>query len=620
MTRWPVDDQITLRAPGSVPGTVAVAHLTGLDEALGAGRGLLSVAQRATTGHIERLVVELGDDGPRPHRVTCHVTWPGSIGMALDGEITVQAACGLMHVHGRRFGAPVPLGIDYASTATGVIAAQGLLAALVGRLRGIRTTEVETSVAHTALLTVSQHLAVATCDPDGQRAWRPGGPPFRSADGVLFEMEVLDPADWRSFWARLGAPAEAVRRGWPAFSARFATASCPLPDDLHRTVGDHPFAVCRTAARAARVSILRLRDPGDGPPCPDDNLRPWTLDPLPGPGGHPRGAPRAAPGDRPLEGLLVVEAGRRVQGPLAAHVLGLLGARIVRVEPPGGDLQRGEEPLAGECSARFLALNQGKEVVELDLRVESGRAALRQLLEDADVFLHNWAPGKASQRGLDAEALAVVRSGLVVVHASGWSGRLGPEPPLGTDYMAQAHSGLAALIRPDDEPPAPSLMTITDTLGGLVAAEGALAGLLARLLTGQGQRVESSLLSAAIVAVRAARTPSLGDAARPRWGPLHRPLPTSDGYLVLSEAARDQPGRVAAALGVEVGATSDRAAVVRHTRRSGSTVLRERLATAGLGSVEACTDLAALAADDRFAGVLEQGACSFVRAPWRFHP
>lgn len=605
--------------------SVATDHLVALDEAASGEALLFSADETPETVDVARLAVGLSGREGASHPVACRISWPGPIALGLDGEATVQAACGLMHVHGRRSGTPEPLGVDYASVATGVVAAQGILAALIGRLRGIEITEVETSVAQTALLTMGQYLAVATSGSDRSPTWRPGGPPFRSADGVRFEIEALDPNGWSDLWRKLGAPPEAVAEGWHSFVTRFATASCPLPEDLHRTVADHAFTACREAARAAGISILRLRSPTESKLRWSRGAAPWTLTPLHDP--RERARPqrvRGVSGSRartgcPLEGLVVVEAGRRLQGPLAAHVLGLLGARIVRIEPPGGDLQRGMEPLAGDCSARFLAVNRGKEVVELDLKSTGGRESLRELIADADVFMHNWAPGRASQRGMDGETLAAIQPALVTVHASGWSGTLGPDPPLGTDYMAQAHSGLAALVRPPGEPPAPSLMTITDILGGLVAAEGALGGLLLRLLTGQGQRVESSLLSAAMVAVRSALGGPAPTVARPRWGPLHRPLPTADGHLALSDRARNQPARVAAALGLDGGSPA-RATFTAATRRSSSTALRERLGCEGLNSVEVYTDLAALAADDRFAAAFEHGACTFVRAPWRFHP
>jgi crotonobetainyl-CoA:carnitine CoA-transferase CaiB-like acyl-CoA transferase len=216
---------------------------------------------------------------------------------------------------------------------------------------------------------------------------------------------------------------------------------------------------------------------------------PWRFAPLPC-SARPLGIPTVLP----LDGLVVVESTRRVQGPLAGHLLGLLGADVLRIEPPGGDPMRGVPPLAGATSARFAALNDGKRVVELDLAADAD--GVRDLVRRADVFLHNWAPGKAAHYGLDAEDLARVRPGLVYAWASGWGDRFGARPPLGTDYLVQAHSGLAAALAGPGERPAPSLMTLTDVLGGLVSAQGVLAALLTRLRTGRGSRVDSSLRSA----------------------------------------------------------------------------------------------------------------------------
>jgi crotonobetainyl-CoA:carnitine CoA-transferase CaiB-like acyl-CoA transferase len=153
--------------------------------------------------------------------------------------------------------------------------------------------------------------------------------------------------------------------------------------------------------------------------------------------------------------------------------------------------------MAGDCSARFAALNHGKETLEADLATASGRAAVRELAASADVFLHSLAPGKDVRLGLDAEALATARPGLVHAAASGWGDARGQRPPIGTDFPVQAWSGLAALVTPPGLAPAPSLLTLTDVLGGVVCAEGAVAGLLAARLTGRGGAVSSSLLSAA---------------------------------------------------------------------------------------------------------------------------
>lgn len=208
---------------------------------------------------------------------------------------------------------------------------------------------------------------------------------------------------------------------------------------------------------------------------------------------------------------------------------------------------RGIPPLTGDCSARFAALNAGKTVVEADLTTGSGRARVRELVRGADVFLHNWAPGKAAALRLDAGDLGRVRPSLVYAWASGWGEALGPRPPLGTDYLVQAHSGLAAALRPAGEAPTPSLMTLTDVLGGLLSAQAVLAALLERLRSGQGRRADSSLYSAAALVPRPRH--------RVHWGPYDRPLATGEGHLWLGPEARAHPERVARALGAPATGT-----------------------------------------------------------------
>lgn len=486
------------------------------------------------------------------------VDWAGPVRLPLVDEHLVQAACGIMHVHGRASGEPTPLAVDYATTVAGVLAAQGVLAAEFARRRGSPVSAVRTSVAQAALLSVGQYLACgSTCLPDD-----PGTPPpFTSADGVRFEVETLRAEDWQRFWRTAGASEEALRQGWPPFLHRFATAVCPLPDALHDTLARLSMSDILAAGGESGVSIVPLTSHAPVPP--------WTFTPLPG-----RRPVRVSGADAtaPLRGVRVVESTRRVQGPLAGHVLALLGAEVLRIEPPGGDPARGVPPFAGPVSARFAALNTGKRVVELDLATSAGRAAARDLVADADVFLHNWAPGRAEAWELDAGDLAAVRPGLVYAAASGWGPYLGPHPPIGTDYVVQAHSGLAAALSPPGEPPSPSLMTVTDVLGGLVCAQGVLAALLRRT----GTRVDTSLLSAAGVVPR----------HRGEFPPLLR---TMDGMVAASGTMR--PGVAAGEL-----ATED---------------LLHRLQALDVPAVAVTTDLGALATDPRFAYAAH-------RPPWEF--
>ncbi|WP_019631485.1 CoA transferase [Actinomadura atramentaria] len=423
-------------------------------------------------------------DGPE-----CAISWAGASGLPLASEADVQAACGLMRVHGRATGGPRALGVAFASVCAGVLAAQAVLAGALAALRGGTAVRAATSVAGAAALAVTQYAAVASA---GERVAAGGRtPPFRSADGVRFEIETLDAEDWLRFWTALGADRAAVAAGWPPFQRRFATATCALPPALADATAAVGYAAVRAAADAAGVSVVAVR--AADAPLPPPPASPWRLRELDDGGPARPALPALSPGARkPLAGLRVVESATRVQGPLAGHVLGLLGADVVRLEPPGGDPLRGVPPLVGGGSARFRALNRGKSAVEADLKSPAGRAAALRLAASAHVFLENWPPGRAARLGLTEADLAAAAPALVRAHAGGWAETPPAPRPLGTDYLVQAHTGVAALLGG-----APTLLTVTDVLGALICAEGVLAGLLARARSGTGVVVETALTDAA---------------------------------------------------------------------------------------------------------------------------
>ncbi|WP_433328373.1 CoA transferase [Spirillospora sp. CA-294931] len=526
--------------------------------------------------------------------LVAEVSWAEAVpGDEVTDEATAQAATGVMHVHGRRDGAPRGLAADYLTLACTSLTVQGVLAAALGRLRGSAVESVRTGVDLAGLLAVSQYLAASTAEEDEAVPLAPGGPPFTSADGVPFEVETLDPVVWVGFWHRLGVPERRAASAWRAFQFRYATACSPLPDDLHERARAADWASVRRAAERTGASVCPLWPLADRLAEPRPAM-PWTV--------ATRAAARPLPGSPggPLEGLTVVEAGRRIQAPLTAHLLGLLGADVVRVEPPGGDPLRGMPPACGGLSARWLALNRGKRAVEIDIKSASGRDELCDLVADAAVFVHNWAPGAAQRLGLDDADLRRANPGLVYAYTSGWAGRL-PGAPLGTDFMVQARTGVGEAVRPDGEPPAPSLMTLLDVLGGLLGAEAVLAGLLCRTRENRGVRADSSLLGAAEELTRSAlRRSGEGLPARRPEG-FRRPLRTQDGWVAVSD--RD----AGAVVPDEVRDVPTRQAL---------DALRARGAR-----VTAVTDgLDAMTSDPRFAPLLtrdEHGAVA-VPTPWRF--
>ncbi|RLL67619.1 CoA transferase [Streptomyces sp. Z26] len=462
--------------------------------------------------------------------VSARSVWSGR--SELRDETAVQAATGIMAVHGRRFGAPRGLAVDYVAATTGILTVQGLLAALLARARGGLTSQVEVSAERAGLLAVSQYLAASGAEEDEAAEPGPGGPPFTSADGTVFELETLDPGAWAAFWRALDAPEEATRRGWRPFQFRYATACAPFPNALHDVTRARTWDTVRSAADTSGAEVCRIRTLAERA-AEHDGLGPWAMTTYDA--SCPLGA--VPPTGMPLSGITVLEAGRRIQAPLTAHLLRLLGADVVRVEPPAGDPLRGMPPTCSGVSARWLALNRGKEAVEVDIKSASGRAQLCDLAAGADVFLHNWAPGKAAQLGLEREDLAVGNPGLVYAHTSGWADRL-PDAPMGTDFMVQARTGVGEVVWPAGEPPVPSLMTLLDVLGGLLGAEAVLAGLLLRERTGRGIRTDSSLLGAADVLTAPARASiARGQEHRSAAG-FRYPTRTADGWI----AAPDHRG------------------------------------------------------------------------------
>ncbi|WP_223830531.1 CoA transferase [Nocardiopsis quinghaiensis] len=483
------------------------------------------------------LVGVSGGEGVRtrpPVPAGCAIGWSGPVAAPLAGERDVQAACGLAHLHGRARGQPRFLGVDYASVCAGVLAAQAVAASALALARGGPALSASVSAAQAALLAAGPHVAAVTAPGAGSAPPAGGGasaggaaspsgrrrageapvPPFRSADGARFEIETLDAEVWLRFWTDLGTAPDATAAGWPPFQSRFATAVCPLPPELPAAVSAMDFDRVRSAAFRAGMSISPVRTAEAAEePAPASEWRLYTQDgtgaPVPGP------APLDPGATAPLSGLRVVEATNRIQGPLAGLLLAMLGAEVVRVEPPGGDPMRGVPPMAGECSARFLALNRGKDAVEADLRTATGRRTARDLAATADVLLYNWPPGRAERFGLGPDDLADRAPALVHVHADGWGGEP-PEPgALATDYLVQAHGGVADLLTGPGEEPAPSLLTLTDVLGGIIAAEGAVAALLAGARTGAGARARTALSDAA----RLLRSAGRGTAPGDRGGP-----------------------------------------------------------------------------------------------------
>jgi crotonobetainyl-CoA:carnitine CoA-transferase CaiB-like acyl-CoA transferase len=200
---------------------------------------------------------------------------------------------------------------------------------------------------------------------------------------------------------------------------------------------------------------------------------------------------------RVLKDITVIECATFVTGPYATALLADLGARVIKVEsPPDGDPYRYFAP-DPYFSFSFAHLNRNKESLALDVKSLKGKEICLELLKQADVFVENFRPGTAERLGLGYDALRALHPRLVYcsISAFGQDGPYANKP--GFDTLGQAVSGLLSLLTDPDEPKVMG-MALSDYVTGLSAGYGILGALLGREKSGDGCRVETSLLQATL--------------------------------------------------------------------------------------------------------------------------
>ncbi|MGN6487854.1 MAG: CaiB/BaiF CoA transferase family protein [Devosia sp.] len=200
-----------------------------------------------------------------------------------------------------------------------------------------------------------------------------------------------------------------------------------------------------------------------------------------------------------LSGYRVLDCSIAMAGPFAAQRLGDLGADVVKVEPVTGEWQR--HTAAGgargnKVNVSFLSLNRNKRSLAVNLKDPDGKAVLLELVKTADVFLQNYRPGVAKRLGVDYETLSAINPRLVYVSISGY-GEDGPylNRP-GQDLVLQGMSGAMLSAGREGEPPNAAGQYLVDGITAYTAFEGALAALLHRERTGEGQLVQVNMLDA----------------------------------------------------------------------------------------------------------------------------
>ncbi|MXU64348.1 CaiB/BaiF CoA transferase family protein [Oceanomicrobium pacificus] len=251
-----------------------------------------------------------------------------------------------------------------------------------------------------------------------------------------------------------------------------------------------------------------------------------------------------------LKDIRIVDFTHVWQGPVATLLLADLGADVIKIERPGrGDWSRAWGPFVGDVSMPFAGLNRNKRSIVLDLKAESGQAALDRLLETADVVVHNFRPGVDRKMGIDFETLHARFPRIVHASASGW-GEQGPDAERGRAGHAQMAAAEGGLFSAGDANRLPAPPTVSvDHVAGLVLANAILGGLVSRASTGKGCQVFTDLHSAALTAHvwdgPQALNPAAADAGDVNLTLTEKTLPhawrTADGYIEISPVFTDNP-------------------------------------------------------------------------------
>lgn len=240
-----------------------------------------------------------------------------------------------------------------------------------------------------------------------------------------------------------------------------------------------------------------------------------------------------------LDGLRVLDLTTTIAGPHCTRMLADLGASVIKVESPEGDLMRSRPPLREGASSAFGQLNAGKQSVVLDLKQAAAVEVLKRLVQHTDLLVENYRPGVMKRLGLDWESLRPLRPDLVYCAISGY-GQTGPSSELAA-YAPVIHAASGYDVahlsyqngrtRPDA-----CGIFVADVLSGTYAFGSIMAALYHRRATGEGQMVDvsmlESMLTMTLTEMQRAQFP-VPPPVRPMFGPLQ----TKDGYLNLAVAS-----------------------------------------------------------------------------------
>ncbi len=244
---------------------------------------------------------------------------------------------------------------------------------------------------------------------------------------------------------------------------------------------------------------------------------------------------------QPLKGITVVTLEHAIAAPFATRQLADMGARVIKIERPGvGDFARGYDERVRGLASHFVWTNRSKESLTLDVKHEEAQQLLmRLILEEADVVVQNLAPGAAARLGLSYEALSQRKPGIIVCDISGY-GSDGPyRDKKAYDLLIQSEAGFVS-VTGTPETPSKAGPSIADIAAGMYAYTNILAALMHRQQTGEGQRIDVSMLESLTewmgyplyYAFEGAVPPARSGASHATIYP-YGPFPAGDGKTVM---------------------------------------------------------------------------------------
>jgi CoA:oxalate CoA-transferase len=278
--------------------------------------------------------------------------------------------------------------------------------------------------------------------------------------------------------------------------------------------------------------------------------------------GAEAGDAASVPG--PLADVRVLDFTMYVAGPYCSRLMADMGAEVIKVEPPGGEVMRNAPPFQGTQSAYFGHLNCGKKCIELDLKDPAAIAAIKRLVLGVDVVLENYRPGVMARLGLGYDALCALKPDLIYCSVSGY-GQTGSEagkPAFAT--IINASSGFDMMMMDYEtslDRPLRHRSNAPDFMGGVHACSAICAALFGRERNGRGQRIDVAMIDA--IHNMMAYEYQAAQVENPAKAPVFAPIRAADGFLMVAPVSQANFAALARAVGREEFITDARFAEPR---------------------------------------------------------